>query len=203
MGLINDYGQTLEASDRAQLLGYISALEEKGVTLVYLASWRDPFGNPQRYAAEVFRAWGLAEGHLLLVCLRGEDRRWRVAIHAGGRVSLPAAVEELRAKAELEANRIRPGYAVVRFAAELLSALGKEGPAAGRAGSFPWKYLLFGALGLLLFGVLARRLCPRCGRPLRRVRSLSGIIWACPRCRYTRAGLRWGRRPGGRRVVFP
>ncbi len=166
---------------------------------MYLASWHDPFGDPLRYAAEVFRAWGLGENQTLLVFLRGADRRWRVVVRAGPAVRLPARTEELRQRAELEANRTRPGYAAVRFLSGLLSAL-EEPPSRGGL-VVPWKAILLGlAAGAGLLGVL-RLFCPRCFRPLRRVESVGGILWVCPRCRYTRAG--WGRRPGGRRGFHP
>ncbi len=169
--------------------------------LVYLASWRDPFGDPERYAAEVFRAWKLSDNHLLLVFVRGEDRRWRVALHKGAALSLPLGLEKLVSRAELEANRARPGYAAVHFVTALLSALHEK--KSSESASFPWRYALFGAIFVALVLFVVRRVCPRCGRPLRRVRSLSGIILVCPRCRYTRTGLRWGRRPGGRRDFYP
>lgn len=181
----------------------IESLAAEGINLVYLASWRDPFGDPGRYAAEVFRFWGLSEKHVLLVFLRGEDRRWRVALHKGAAVSLPPKVEELLARAELEANRARPGYAALHFLTDLLSLLREKTAETKEPGEFPWRYALFGGLFGVFLLFVARRICPRCGRPLRRVRSLSGIILVCPRCRYTRTGLRWGRRPGGRREFYP
>jgi len=203
MGPINDYGQTLEANDRAKLSNLIASVEAEGVHLVYLASWRDPFGNPGRYAAEVFQAWKLSDKHLLLVFVRSEDRKWRVAIHSGAALSLPREVEELRSKAEREANRIRPGSAALHFVSSLLSLV-REGEARPKAaGSFPWRYVLFAGLFVFFVVFVGLRICPRCGRPLRRVRSVSGIIWVCPRCRYTRTSLGRGRRPGGRRGFSP
>jgi len=203
VGPINDYGQTLEAEDRGKLLGYIAALEAQNIQLVYLASWRDPFSDPKRYAAEVFRAWALSERTLLLVFVRDENRRWHVAIQTGSALALPEKVEELRKKAETEANRMRPGYAAVHFVSGLLAALSEAQKPQAATKNFPWKPTLLGGVGLFLLFLFARRICPRCGRPLRRVRSVSGIIWVCPRCRYTRAGLRWGRWPGGRGDLLP
>lgn len=202
VGPINDYGQTLEADDRAKLSAIIASLESAGIHLVYLATWRDPFGDPARYAAEVFQAWKLSDKYLLLVFVRGEDRRWRVAIRPGAALLLPQKIEELRGRAELEANRARPGYAALRFASSLLSLL-REGETNGAGKRFPWPYVLGAGLFVLLLLFLGRRICPRCGFPLRRVRSLSGIILVCPRCRYTRTSLRRGRRPGGRGESFP
>lgn len=198
-GPINDYGQTLEATDRGKLSALIQALAEHGLGLVYLASWHDPFGDPQRYAAEVFRAWGLGKNQALLVFLRGADRRWRVIIQAGPAAPLPATVEALRQRAELEANRTRPGYAAVRFTSDLLSALQKPEPGRTRF-SLPWPAILAGVVGLAALFFVFRLFCPHCFRPLRRVASVGGILWVCPRCRYTRAG--WGRRSGSRRGVY-
>lgn len=200
MGPINDYGQTLEAAERSQLLGYIASLEERGIQLVYLATWRDPFGDPQRYAQEVFRAWGLSPYHALFVLVRGEDRRWRGALWAGTAVPLPPNLEELLVRAQQEANRARPGYAALRFVAAWLSALEKDEPK-GKTPPFPWNYMLLGAVLLGAGFFLAHRICPRCGWLLRRQASWGGILWVCPRCRYTRAGR--GRWPGGRRGFYP
>lgn len=181
-------------------MALLSALAERGLELVYLASWHDPFGDPQRYATEVFRAWNLRENQGLLVFLRGVDRRWRVVFRAGSTAPVPPAVEELRKRAELEANRARPGYAAVRFVEALLSAL--QEPATKRTGfSLPWVAILAGLGGLAALLLLSRLFCPQCFRPLRRVASVGGILWVCPRCRYTRAG--WGRRPGSRRGSYP
>ena len=184
-------------------MGYIAALEAQNIQLVYLASWRDPFSDPKRYAAEVFRVWGLSERTLLLVFVRDENWRWHVAIQAGSALTLPGKLEELREKAETEANRVRPGYAAIQFASGLLAALLEAERPGISAKNFSWKLVILGGLGFFLLLLLARRICPRCGRPLRRVRSVSGIIWVCSRCRYARASLRWGRWPGGRRGFFP
>lgn len=150
---------------------------------------------------EVFRAWNLSEKSLLVVFLRGEDRRWQVVLHFGAAVSPPSELETLRAQAELEANRARPGYAAVRFTSNLLTALHEAKARVDKAKKVPWKLILFGLAFLGALFLLLRWFCPRCGRILRRVHSVSGIIWVCPRCRYTRAG--WGRRLGGRRGFYP
>lgn len=200
MGPINDYGQTLETADRSQLLGYIASLEERGVQPVYLATWRDPFGDPVRYAQELFRAWALSPHHALFVLVRGEDGRWRVALWAGAAVPLPSDLKELLAQAQQEANRARPGYAALRFFAAWLSTLERE-RLGGPARPFPWKYVVLGGALLGLGFFLARRICPRCGWFLERRESLGGILLVCPRCRYTRVGR--GRRPGGRRGPYP
>ncbi len=201
MGPINDYGQTLEAGDRTQLGEYIARLAEEGIRFVYLATWRDPFFDPQRYAAEVFRAWALSDKHVLFVLIRGEDRRWHVALLCGSGVSLPKKTQELLARAQLEANRTRPGYAALQFVGRFLSAVKEEKAPGKNTPSFPWRYVLFGGLFLAALFWFSRRICPRCGRPLRRTESISGILWVCPRCRYTRAGR--GRRLGSRRGFSP
>lgn len=198
-GLINDYGQTLEAEERGKVWALLQALAERGLSLVYLASWRDPFGDPGRYASEVFQAWGLGEDQALLVFLR-TGGRWRVVFHTGASVSLPPEAEELRKRAETEANRIGPGHALVRLLSALLSVLHGSGEERPRF-SWPWEGVLAAAGGIAGVFLAWRLLCPLCWRPLRRVPSLSGIIWVCPRCHYTRAGR--GRRLGGRRGFYP
>ncbi len=199
IGTINDYGQTLERADRERLAQLIDALQAQDVQLVYLASWYDPFGHPARYAQEVFRAWRLGPEAVLVVFLRGEDRRWHVAVQWGDRAYprlSQASWNDLLSQAQLEANRARPAHAVLNFASRLLQALPQGAQVTRR--SFPWPYVvggLAGAMGLLMW--IRSRLCPRCWWPLQRRPSWRGTIVVCPRCRWTRA-LRWGRRSGSR-----
>ncbi|MDD2912986.1 MAG: TPM domain-containing protein, partial [Candidatus Bipolaricaulis anaerobius] len=192
---INDYGQTLERADREQLEHLIGSLKERGVSLVYLASWHDPFGDIDLYARAIFSAWGLPTDALLVVFLRGEDRRWQVAARAGERVGplLPQPEwEDLLAEARVTANRAQPAVAVENLATGLLSLLttGRQEPQEGRR-SWTWAYAVAGLIGIGALILAARAfLCPHCLRPLRRRPSLGGILWVCPRCRYTRASRR-------------
>ncbi len=78
VGRINDYGQTLERPHREALAERIAAFTELGIEFWYLASWNDPFANVWRYAAEVAAYWGLGDGALLIVFVKG-DRGWRIA----------------------------------------------------------------------------------------------------------------------------
>ncbi len=191
VGPLNDYGQTLGRADRERLSELISLVQARGVSLVYLASWHDPFGNPSRYAQAVFSAWRLPPQALLVVFLRGEDRRWRVeaVLGAAAAAKVPPGWEEVLAQARVEANRIQPAAAFGNLA-ERLHALLVAGPRAPPRRSWVWLYALLGILGV--GGLLLGRafLCPQCLRPLRRRPSFRGILWVCPRCRYTRTGRR-------------
>ncbi|HEU68578.1 MAG TPA: hypothetical protein ENN53_05120 [Candidatus Acetothermia bacterium] len=165
------------------------------MSLVYLASWHDPFGDLATYVGAIFSAWRLPADALLVVFLRDGDRRWQVAAQAGeGAASLLPYPEweELLAGAKVTANRAQPAVAAANLAAGLLELLSSErAPAPEGRRSWGWAYALLGvagAIGLLVAGRIF--LCPRCLRPLRRRSSLRGILWVCPRCRYTRAGLR-------------
>ncbi len=165
------------------------------MSLVYLASWHDPFGDPATYAGAIFSAWGLPADALLVVFLRGEDQRWQVAAQAGAGVASLLSHpewEELLAGARVTANRAQPAVAAVNLAAGLLELLSSERvPAPEGRRSWGWAYALLGvatAVGILVAGRIF--LCPHCLRPLRRRSSFRGILWVCPRCRFTRAGLR-------------
>jgi len=164
---------------------------------VYLASWRDPLNNLPQYAASVFAAWRLPSDAVLAVFLRGEDRRWRVEARLGdkarARVASPAW-EEILAEARIEANRAQPAVAVANLADRLLELL-VSGPKASQQPrrSWTWAYVLLSILGAGGLFLLARVfLCPHCLRPLRQRASFrgTGILWTCPRCRFTRTGLR-------------
>ncbi|MBC7093397.1 hypothetical protein H5T53_05280 [Candidatus Bipolaricaulota bacterium] len=157
----------------------------------------------------MFRAWRLPPEAVLVVLLRVEGAGWRAVAQLGGKAqeAIPAGPwEDLLARAEVEANRGRTASAVLKLAQGLLELV-TTGPARtkdeGRTLGI-WPYVVVGvgsAAGVVFF--IVRRVCPRCLRPLRRRESLGGIMWVCPRCRYTRAPVRWGRRPGGRGGVYP
>ncbi|MCX7750942.1 MAG: TPM domain-containing protein [Candidatus Bipolaricaulota bacterium] len=193
VGPLNDYGQTLEREDRERLSELVGLLQSHGVSLVYLASWHDPFRDPARYAQAVFRAWNLPAQALLVVFLRGADRRWRVEAVLGSEAAAkvpPAGWEEILAQARIEANRLQPASAFGNLAQRLLALL-TTGPRAPARRSWAWAYAVAALLGIGGVLLLGRAfLCPHCLRPLRRRPSFRGILWVCPRCRYTRTGRR-------------
>lgn len=165
------------------------------MSFVYLATWRDPFANLAEYANAVFSAWRLPRDALLVVFLRDAARRWQVEARFGEQAAAVVPQTEwqdILAEARVEANRAQPAQAVANLGDRLLALLASDRaqvPAARR--SWWWAYTLAGIAGLagLVLG-LRFVLCPRCFRRLRRRRSFSGILRVCPRCRYTRAGLR-------------
>jgi len=173
----------------------IWTLKGRGVSFVYLATWHDPFANLTTYTSAVFSAWRLPQDALLVVFLRGEDRRWRVEARFGERaaaVVLQTEWQRVLAEARIEANRAQPAQAVVNLGDRLVALLSSERtsvPASRR--SWWWAYALAGLAGVAgLALVLRSLLCPRCFRLLRRRASFRGILRVCPRCRYTRAGPR-------------
>ncbi len=165
------------------------------MSLVYLATWRDPFGDLTTYTGAVFSAWRLAADALLVVFLRGEDRRWRVEARLGEQAArlIPwAEWEDILAEARTEVNRVQPAAAVINLAERLFDLLSSDRkPLKETRRSWGWAYAVAGLAGVIGLAVGVRLfLCPRCFRPLRRRASLRGILRVCPRCRYTRAGLR-------------
>jgi len=205
VGQINDYGQTLERTQRQAMAAQLATLQELGINLYYLASWRDPYGDPQRYAQEIFHHWGLSAQDVLLVLVRGEDGRWRAAGVRGLGVGewLPQrAFDDLLDQAQGKLRGLHPGRVALWWVEQLVLLAQGELPQRRRA--LPaWAY---GGLALLGGGILGwaavRRLCPRCLRPLHRTQSWGGIIYRCPRCWYTRTPRR-GRGPGSRRGFHP
>lgn len=159
---------------------------------MYLATWRDPFADLSRYAVSVFSAWRLPKDALLVVFLRGDDRRWRVEARLGTAAALAVPQEEwaeILAEAQIEANRAQVAFAVTNLAERLLSLLSSERkPAKEARRSWAWAYVVVGLAGLGGLVLAVRTfLCPQCLWPLRRRASFRGILWVCPRCRFTRA----------------
>lgn len=189
-------------ADRETLQSLIPQLSTLGVDLFYLASWHDPFGDPDEYAREVFSAWELGTGDVLVVFLREGDR-WQVAGVLGAGVPIAqGAFERALARAASRANLAPPARAAISLAEDLLALAGSGGSGEGE-GEPVWLYALGGLVGLAVVWVARGRLCPRCWFPLhRRASWLGGIMSVCPRCRYTRAPRR-GRGTGSRRGIYP
>jgi len=203
LGSINDYGQTLERVHRESLASYVEELKGKGLSFFYLASWRDPFGDPWTYAREVFLHWGLP-GDAVLVVFVLEGGRWRVAGQLGVDAAFRIPEHEFVAlleEAEGVARRAPPAQAVLALA-EGLVALAEGGWSGDGGPKGAWPYAVAGGVGALVLFLLARRVCPRCLRPLYRRPTVRGIIWVCPRCGYTRAPRR-GRGTGSRGGFYP
>ena len=165
------------------------------MSFVYLASWHNPLNDLSRYAAAVFTSWRLPPDAVLVVFWRGEDRRWSVGSRLGNKAAslVPLAEwEDLLADARVEANRAEPALAVANLADRLLDLL-VAGPKQANESrrSWAWAYVVLALVGAGGVFVAARVfLCPLCWRPLRRRSSFGGILWTCPRCRFTRTGLR-------------
>lgn len=134
MGRINDYGQTLERPQREALSRRIAELERAGIELWYLASWRDPYGDPWRYAAGIAARWGLPRRAVLVVFVR--EGAWRAAGWRGedARGSLPDGVWlDLLRRAEEDLRRHHPSRAILSLADALLDWL-REGRIARERG---------------------------------------------------------------------
>ena len=118
----------------------IAAFSELGVDFWYLASWRDPFGNPWRYASEIASYWGLTGSSLLVVFLR-TGGRWHVVGWRGEavRAMIPdGAWLEALDRAEARLRSLHPSRVVISLADDLLSILreGRSGAAEKRGGGF-------------------------------------------------------------------
>jgi len=204
LNAINDYGLTLDRHQRNAMSDAITELKDEGIHLVYLATWRDPFSDPGKYARRVFSEWGLGAESALIVLVRDERNRWHAAGQRGEAAAArfdDASWEEFRSKAQAEANRGLPGTAAVSWATNL--KLLQEATPSEEEGPRVWPAVLMAGTGVAVVVLLARRLlCPHCLRPLRQQHTWGGIIRVCPRCRYSRAGRR-GSGPGSRRGRRP
>ena len=201
IGQLSDYGNVLDRHGRERITSLIDQMRERfGIGVYILASWEDPYGDPDRYGVTLLNAWNLAKGKTLLAVFLKTGKDWDVAILPGELTTLtyPQLAYKVKAgiKDLVEHRRIEEAM-VALF--EVLQRQLSQGTQAGqsvsnRRGSRVLSVLLLlGSLGLVAF-FIHRRVCPRCGRILRvrKIRAFDpyqggDVVYYCQRCNYSRA----------------
>jgi len=194
VGPVNDYAAALGgAPQRAPLKDLIAQLDARhGVALTLLVSERDPFDDPDRYAAEVRAHWKLATQRSAFAVFLRQGPAWDARLWLSA--DLSGALGEGRARrwrAEVErlAGRNRIREAALASAQGLLDALAPDAEAADEGGGPNWLLWGGGTLGALALGGVGHRLrtlCPRCARRLQTSIRYGKRLKRCAHCGYNR-----------------
>jgi len=201
IGQLSDYGNVLDRHGRERITSLIEETRERfGIDVYILASWEDPYGDPDRYAVTLLDGWNLAKGKTLLAVFLKTGKDWDVAILPGEltTVAYPQLAYKVKAGITHLVEHRRIEEAMVALF-EVLQRQLSQGTQAGqsvsnRRGSRVLSVLLLlGSLGLVAF-FIHRRVCPRCGRILRvrKIRAFDpyqggDVVYYCQRCNYSRA----------------
>lgn len=201
IGQLSDYGNVLDRHGRERITSLIGQARERfGIDVYILASWEDPYGDPDRYAVTLLDAWNLAKGKTLLAVFLKTGKDWDVAILPGEltTVTYPQLAYMVKAgiKDLVEHRRIEEAMVALFGVLERQLSPGAQAgqSVSNRRGSRVLSVLLLlGSLGLVAF-FIHRRICPRCGRILRVRKSRAfdpyqggNMVYYCQRCNYSRA----------------
>jgi uncharacterized membrane protein YgcG len=210
IGALNDYGNVLDRHGRERVNNLIDAAKLRyGIEVSILASWENPYDNVDRYTYEILDSWGLAVGNTILAVFAKKGRDWEVRIVSGQQAtkSYPNLAYVLQSGIEdLVAHR-RVSEAMVALFSELDKEIGTDKQDVDTKGEGSdrglWIVLLVVGMGGAIFFV-SQRVCPRCGRILRRRTRPSigsyneeNVVYYCRHCSYTRTVNR-KRGPRGR-----
>jgi len=196
IGHLSDYGNVLDRHGRDRIESRIAdAWQRFSLDVYVLASWEDPFDDPNRFAIAVQESWGLEAGRTLLAVFLLSHDDWSVRVLPGrvtmaGAPSLAVSLENgIR---DLVAHR-RIEEAMVALFDEIHVALGVGESAGARSGvgsSRIGAILILGAAIVSAVLFITRRVCPRCGHLLRRggpaSRPGSDVVYSCRNCGYKR-----------------
>lgn len=194
VGPVNDYAAALGgAPQRAPLQELVAQLDARhGVSLTVLVSERDPFGDPDRYAAEVRAHWKLPTRASALAVFLRQGRGWAARLWLSADLSAALGegrVRGWRAEVERLAGRNRIREAALASAQGLLDALAPDTEAADEGGGPNWLLWGGGTLGALALGGVGHRLrtlCPRCARRLQTSIRYGKRLKRCAHCGYNR-----------------
>jgi hypothetical protein len=137
IGHLSDYGNVLDRHGRDRIESRIAdAWQRFSLDVYVLASWEDPFDDPNRFAIAVQESWGLDAGRTLLAVFLLSHDDWSVRVLPGrvtmaGAPSLAVSLENgIR---DLVAHR-RIEEAMVALFDEIHVALGVGESAGARSG---------------------------------------------------------------------
>ena len=219
IGAISDYANVLNHSGRLDLAQRAEDVRASlGIDVYILATWESPMPLVGDLASGIMTAWGIAaDSSLLVVFLRDEGGDWMASVQVGAGIRPPwpglrsgvtEAIEDPVSKGTIQDamaavfDYLEGGYAVVQG----------EGAESGLSRAIRLVTLCVGLAAAAW--VAWRRICPRCGRFLRketvrdpvrhggsRLGGRSSSIYLCPKCGYQRSGERARRSRRGRRSL--
>jgi len=195
-GAINDYAAVLGGKpQREPLQNFIDQLQEKHqVSLILLFSERDPFNDPQRYAAEIRQAWNIDGSRIIFGMFLEDTPRWSLHLWAGTALQshLPSEVRinlEKQINTAAQRGRIRPASQQLGQTLLDLFEKGVVSPKPEESDGNWFTPTAFTFSGLMMFwGFLrwARSYCPHCVKRLHEARRGGKKLRHCPNCGYNR-----------------
>lgn len=218
IGAVSDYGNVLDHSGRVELAQRAEDIQTSlGIDVYILVTWESPTPRVDELAVGIMTFWGIAsERSLLVVFLRDDVGEWSVSVQVGAGIQQSA--QDLRrgvmetVQTAVANGRIREAM-VAMFeyldGGHLVSVSGSP----SRVGQL--LRLVTVCLGLAAAAWVAwRRVCPRCGRFLRKestrralhhggpgLGARSSTVYLCAKCGYQRSGERARRSRRGRRPL--
>jgi len=219
IGAISDYGNVLNHSGRLELAQRAEAVGSSlGMDVYILSTWESPTPRVEDLALGIMEAWGIAgDSSLLVVFLRDDLGDWTASVQVGSELQRysPNLRQGVSAAIETLVSNDRIQEAMIAVFDVVDGGYGAETDAPIRAGSSRVLRLVTVCLALAAAAWVAwRRVCPRCGRflrkdvsrdPLRHGRTgwgaRSSTIYLCPKCGYQRSGERARRSRRGPRPL--
>ncbi len=195
-GAINDYAAVLGGKpQRSALQQSIDQLQEKyQVSLILLFSERDPFDDPERYAAEIRHAWNIDGSRAIFGMFLEDTPNWSLHLWAGTELQgfLPYAVRtnlEKQINTAAQRGRIRPASQQLGQTLLDLFEKGVVSVSSKNSESNWFTPTAFTFSGLMMFwGFLrwVRSYCPHCVKRLHQTRRRGKKLRHCPNCGYNR-----------------
>jgi len=219
IGAISDYGNVLNHRGRLDLAQRAEGVQASfGIDVYMLATWESPMPHVGDLASGIMTAWGIADDpSLLIVFLRDESGDWMSSVRAGAGIRPPWPGLSSGVANAIE-DPVSNGIIQEAMAAVFDYLEGGYAAVPGEVSqSEPGRAIRLATLclGLAAAAWIAwRRICPRCGRflrketlrdPTRHRGSLVGgrrsSIYLCPKCGYQRSGERARRSRRGHRSL--
>lgn len=197
MGSINDYAAVLGGKPQRQPLkdAIEQLLRQQGVSFIVLVSERDPFSDPERYAAEIRGAWQVPLSKSVFALFLKTPQRWisHLWISSNMKSTLDESeLKQLEQQTEKLAQSGRLRQAAKNVVLRIIDLLENDAelPTQSPTNVAPSYVAFAGLFGLVTLLVLlrwARSFCPQCLKRLHGKRRSGRRLRYCAGCGYNRA----------------
>lgn len=199
IGQLSDYGAVLDRHGRERILELIEDAHARlGVEVFILASWENPFPDTKTFAVAIFDAWGLgARDSAILAVFVKTNGVWDHAVRGSSTRPDRSPAPKIEAEiAQLVSHR-RIEEAMLALFAGLSRFLDPVADPTESSGSrrlpIGWIVLIVLLTATALIWAIHRRVCPSCGRILRKEptardasRQQRDRVYYCRACGFRR-----------------